>query len=273
MRFDFDLLTSCDPPILSELLGMIGERTQRAVWVAVAMTSGCDLLFQLDHLGPSDSGGSELGVSDNGTSADTFVLLDCTSPVLFDDFGGGDVCGPWGDAYTNNATLEESGGALVATPQSTSGSIAGCSTKTMQPLGAGGVIVEVTDIGRGNSTYTMLELDGPIQYLLKATGDGLLRFQTGTSQDIATTLYSNTRTRWWRLRNGGNALVAEFSSDAATWTVLHHTAADYQHRAQRRSQRLDDRWQRVVRELLCLSLTLRELTRGGRSAGERSRRS
>jgi hypothetical protein len=178
-----------------------------------ALAAGCDYLFNIDHIGPSDGAMQPTDIAGDAPGPS------CGTPILWDRFDGPNICAPWGEMYLDLEARMVEDGQLVITPGRQASSIGGCVALAQHPFGSG-VAVRVTEVVQGESTYTVLGIHGP-NVQIKASGDGMLRFQTFSSVDLGTPIPYQPNMFWWRIRPEGlMAIVGEYSSDGASWTTL-----------------------------------------------------
>ncbi len=188
-------------------------RAPRWSMLLCALAAGCDYLFNIDHIDPVDGATQPVDVA-----ADV-PTPPCASPALVDNFDSGTICAPWGEKYMDLEAQMVQNGQLIITPGKQANSIGGCVALAQHPFGTG-VAVRVTEILRGESTYTVLGIHGP-NVQIKASGDGMLRFQTFSSVELGTPIPYQPDMFWWRIRPEGlMAIVGEYSTDGASWTML-----------------------------------------------------
>ncbi|HSD90375.1 MAG TPA: hypothetical protein VLB44_22760 [Kofleriaceae bacterium] len=184
---------------------------RRAVLVLCAGFSvgGCDVVFRIDHVGDTDANASVNGDAD---------VPPCDT-LYVDEFDGDMACRPWGSPDIMNASLVEAGGTLTVTPAMIAGSRAGCFSDADFPLGADGVIVEVSQVIGGDlGEFTLLGFGPPVDIAISA-GNSELRFQDSFGvQDFGRVIFVQKEMRWWRMRpDGAGKLAAEYSADGHTW--------------------------------------------------------
>lgn len=191
---------------------MIGGATWRFMIVAsVLSASGCDLLFQLDHVERRDAAVSDANDGDAET-------LSCASPIFADTFAGPEYCA-WGSPYMDPGATIEANGQLVVTPGKSGASVAGCISTSNRAFGSG-VTAIVNEIVRGNDAYTVLSARGT-NLQIKGSSDGTLRFQTAQSADIGNVVTYDANKTWWRIRPmGASTIVGEYSNNGIDWHEL-----------------------------------------------------
>ena len=180
--------------------------------VVLLACSGCDMLFQLDHVVRTD------GAIDSGVDAapPCAVFMDIT-------FDAQDVCEPWADpVMLNGAVVTQAPGMLTVRPSTMTNSYGGCQAKGGIPFTTDGIVVEVEKVL--DDGYTVLHLGGSIDVQIMASG-GLLRLSNtpGTLiwNDQPDPAYSPIAMRWWRLRRySPSELIAEYSADGKDWRRL-----------------------------------------------------
>ena len=86
----------------------------------------------------------------------------CTAPVINTALDGAVPCATWGMAYNDlGAGISSGPNGLVIVPQNQVNSVAGCYSLNSQPFGVAGVTMRVTDVLRGTTVYTTLQLAVP----------------------------------------------------------------------------------------------------------------
>jgi hypothetical protein len=168
--------------------------------ILLLLVGGCDMLFQLDHVGPID--------------APVDVMGGCVNATLDDHFAAAVACEPWGTKYENKGALVvNDGNQLTIQPATVMDSSGGCASKGAVAFGAGGVAVEVSDVLSGNQgEYTELHLYEPD---LNAVSIGVTNNILGAG--AVNLLYDPTAMRWWRLRPVGNAIEAAYTADGENY--------------------------------------------------------
>ena len=152
-------------------------RAPRWLMLLCTLAAGCDYLFNIDHIASSDATAAppvDLAGDAPGPS--------CGTPILSDKFDGPTICAPWGEVYMDLEARMVEEGQLVITPGPVVNSVGGCVALAQHAFGTG-VAARVTEVLRGSDAYTVLHVHGP-NVMIKATGDGLLHFQTSSSVDL-----------------------------------------------------------------------------------------
>jgi hypothetical protein len=181
--------------------------------VLLACASGCDMLFQLDSVEPRRDSGN-----DSGSGADAMDASPGCMTVVFDEFDDNILCQPWANSYGNvGGSAVEMNGQLQIRVNSAAGSDGGCLSK--MPLTFSEITVEVPEIVRGSSVFTMLQLHGALEYEIGATGDGVLKFESPTGL-IGTTISYDTPAHHWRLSVVEGLLSGQYSVNGETWMNL-----------------------------------------------------
>jgi hypothetical protein len=189
-------------------------RVPRVCVLVCAFASGCDALWNLDHLDSSDARTLD-GVE---TVADV-ALGRCANPILHDTFDGPEPCMSWASSYADLGATIKATGQLEITPAAQINSIAGCVSNNNYAFGTG-ISAVVTSVVTGPSTYTVLQIHGP-ELQIKMAGSGTLRFQTSASQDIGAPIAYNPAMKWWRIRpTGTSSITGEYSVDGETYLPL-----------------------------------------------------
>jgi hypothetical protein len=141
----------------------------------------------------------------------------CVDPGGGSTFPGGLPCSNWqGTPVFTNAGLSESAGTLSITPNPNTAGAQGLCSKMNVPFGAGGAIVEVSEVLSGAS-ITAIQLGGGATALSMVVQNGLLLAQDGTGTR-GMVQYSPTTTRFWRIRPA-NPIVFEYG-DGTIWKPL-----------------------------------------------------
>ena len=163
------------------------------------------MLFQLDEVKPPDGG-------DAGAICDVFVEY---------VFPGPDPCLPWAHQDSSfNAMIEEHDG-LFITPAGEYGSRAGCYGDAFVPFNGDGVVVEVSDVLRGDKgEYTALALS--LDRSISMSNSQLIYQNNNGTNQFMRLLYSPDAMRYWRLRPDSTRMyvIAEYSDDGIDWTML-----------------------------------------------------
>jgi hypothetical protein len=183
--------------------------------------TGCDYLFQLDHVGP-DGGNA---APQDGTIDDSGKLSEqpefCQTPVIFDAFDMPAAICPWGAKDNAGQSVHDS--VLDMQLDGTQATFSGCTAYNPLPFTAAGVFLVVpkllvvpsgyTKLGVRESTNTSPTLNVAIAF------DGVaIRFFVNDAPvgQAMTTLYT-----WWRLdQETPGVVAADVSNDGIHWTNL-----------------------------------------------------
>ena len=189
----------------------------------VVLTSGCDLLFQLDAVDrlPIDATvadhTTDTPLVDAGSDAIPSFPL-CSDRRIDNTFPSTSPCSGLANAFSQNTTMVQGNGMLLITP--TGQGDGGCSTGAV-PFTAGGVIAKVTSTVMGQSAFTGLNAIGANNPAI-AVNQNRLKFQAADASSLYTSMpYVAADMVWWRLRpSTSGEVIAEYSADAVTWHLL-----------------------------------------------------
>jgi hypothetical protein len=191
------------------------ELMLRAALLVCAL-SGCDIVFRVDHISPTDA------TSRDTAPPDAFAL--CAQSFLDDSFDNGVPCDTWGMVNTAaGGSVTESNGSLVVQPAANMvGSRGGCYPNGLFPFGPEGAIAEVSHaMGGSDAEFTLLS-SGSL-HLAVAVANNQIVFQNdvGTVQFGTAVVYVASSMRFWRIRPmGTGAVVGEYSANGRDWNEL-----------------------------------------------------
>lgn len=144
---------------------------------------------------------------------------DTCRPVVEDTFEPGTLpCQPWAAMY-GSAGVDLVGGELRVTPGANRTSDGGCRNGPSRPIGAAGMLVEVTNVVTGPGSYTVMRTEfGGVEM---GVSEGKLRLYDNPNLTEEIT-YIPDDMRWWRLRldPAEQSLVADYSPDGEAWIEL-----------------------------------------------------
>lgn len=185
--------------------------------VALVVLAGCGRIgFDVDD-GEAGGTGGEVGTSDESTAnGDGGTGGTGLCPHTFCAFDGANPCSCWGTPVTSFATIGESGGSLQITPAPNQMGAQGACVRENVPFGAGGIIVEVSQVVTGTAGFTAVRLgDGPDSFQIAVEANRLV-MKLGSAQGA--TVYNPAQMRFWRLRPLGTTSVkVQTSADGETW--------------------------------------------------------
>jgi hypothetical protein len=184
-------------------------------WLVV-FAAGCNALFgihELSSVPPADGPPPPI----DGTTA-------ACELALSEDFGGPAPCTDWGMVYGTDVggTVTEGSGLLSVTPIDKAAAAAGCVSNGPFGLGPAGMSVGLASVLRGSGAYTGLQYATPGSGFAIGVVDGNLLFSDIKVDAVFASVPFDNAQPFVRLRTGGagTMVVAERSSDGATWTPV-----------------------------------------------------
>src|SRR5882724_1481000 len=182
-----------------------------ALAIAIAGT-GCNPLLGITTIaGPPD-----------GFVADTPDAFVCHGSTPVDPFTSTPPCGTWGSSsVSSGVTMKIANGMLtITTVPAGNGAVGGCSSSGTTPFTRDGVFVHVPQVSSEMNVVAVLSLSsGTAETVGMTETGGTLSFATQTMR-AAQVPYTASAMQWWRIRPDNNGIVADFSPDGLTWTML-----------------------------------------------------
>jgi len=179
------------------------------------LLAGCDGVFGLDTVPARAADASVIDVA-----PDAAVCVDGAADVERFDDPSATPC-PWGFFDHGGFDYSIANGELSLTPMpSFAGAQAGCGSFGAVAFDSFGQFIELAAIGGGYS-YLFFRItwpDGSVSWL-QQNGTGIdYRGPGGTN--LGTVTFDATATRFLRFRPDTDGVVAEYSADARTWTLI-----------------------------------------------------
>lgn len=154
-------------------------------------------------------------------AVDGGVVSGCIDPGNGTTFPNGAPCQGWGTPFSDNASIQNSGGRLIITPvPNEAAANAGCAHVPVL-FGAGGFLADVERVLGGTSSRTRLELSGTGLSIGAENGQVVAR--AGATL-VGARPYDPLATRWWRLRPVAGGVGFDTSADGQTWSQFAWTA-------------------------------------------------
>ena len=197
---------------------MIGGRGFSRAALVLGALAGCDNVFRILHVDPTDaSGPADDGRADGAQRVDAAVAQ-CAAPALDDPFNGTNPCAPWGNKYSTNGRTLQGLGALALQLDPVAGANAGCKS-SQDTYAFGSVTAIVNEIVTGTGTYNAVEIH-PEDIQIEVD-NGLIRFQTAGSVALGVATLYTPDMKWWRIRHfNASTIYGEYSTDGVTWVQL-----------------------------------------------------
>ena len=176
-----------------------------------------------DGAGPDDASSEAPGATDGAIDGPAAALCGASGPRINEKFAAAPAC-PL-SVSGGNATLVLSAGTLQISTN-TNGQNAYCNEQDLAAWSGNGATVEVPAVMTGNNAWTSFQVLGPNVAITHKNDVLVYSDNTGGTQ-YAMAAYNATTMRWWRLRpDAGNTnVIAEYSADRMTWTMLGSHAA------------------------------------------------
>jgi hypothetical protein len=182
---------------------------------ALVLLAGCQEVFSLDHVGPSEAG-IDVPI------APRLDASTCAMPVVFDAFESGTACSSWGYPF---GTAALANGDLVLLPDAMGS--AGCVSQVPFPFGDAGIFIAVDAVGTGPGQYNSLVLfwdTGLTQPTSIQVQDGGIAMVDRARTMLGSGAYDPVAMRWIRLRPSFDRteVIGETSPDGIAWKELGH---------------------------------------------------
>jgi hypothetical protein len=194
-------------------------------WALILVALGGCGRFGFDPTGGSMGddaarGDGAIGGGDGGTDAmtDAPITTGCIAPGTGCAFPGGLPCSCFGTAGFVNASLSESGGNLRITPNANTVGAQGSCLRNDTPFGAGGAILEVSQVVAGAEGLTAMQVGGGSNVFEISVRNGTLIAEDGAGV-VSMVQYNPTLMRWWRMRPLNSGVVYEHSPNGVTWAA------------------------------------------------------
>jgi hypothetical protein len=141
-----------------------------------------------------------------------------SAPRLDETFDAPPVC-PLGTSGGNAMMALVQGTLQIST--ATNGQNSFCNEPNPASWSGNGVTVEVPSVMTGNNAWTSFQVLG-VNMAITEKNNFLLFTDNGGGQMYSMVAFDATTMRWWRLRpDAGNTnVIAEYSPDRITWTML-----------------------------------------------------
>ena len=159
----------------------------------------------------------------NNDAANTDAAIDgppplcgTSTPRISETFAAAPACalGVSGGA----ATLVLAQGTLQISTN-TNGENAYCTEQNLGSWSGNGATIEIPAVMTGNNAWTSFQVLGPNFAITEKNNVLVFSDNTGGTQ-YAMAAYNATNMHWWRLRPEAGNVIAEYSPDRLTWTML-----------------------------------------------------
>jgi hypothetical protein len=194
----------------------------KSVVVLLGLTTGCDLVFRLDQIGPRSDVEPD-AEPDAGRISD--VPTSCELRQVLDDFEVGSPCS-YGVWTIENATMNQRGGALELEFAGGSQAVAVCTAYQEYDLTANGVFLLVEEPLEVANAYTVLTVRAASGHAgatarMQFHAGALMVTLDGDEREVARPVFP----MWWRISQPTRGTIAaHVSTDGSAWHLLRERA-------------------------------------------------
>lgn len=198
----------------------------RVAAVICSVLGGCSFSTNVQETtdgASNDANGDAPGTSDGAIDSPAATLCGASAPRIVETFDAAPAC-PL-NVSGGSATLVLASGTLQISTDS-NGENAYCNEQELAAWSGNGATVEIPAVMTGNNAWTSFQVLGPNVAITQKNNVLVYSDNTGGTQ-YAMVAYNAANMRWWRLRpDAGNTnVIAEYSADRMTWTMLGSHAA------------------------------------------------
>ena len=177
--------------------------------------SGCDYLFQIDHVSLANDAPNER----DAAHPDSPMMGICAAPAVDDSFTDSTPC-TWGTKFGGSYVTSGGGHLTIAPPYD---AYSGGCDAPIGPFADGGIAAEITKVITSSSyAYTGIQAFGTFDVSVQVN-DGQLKFEDPSASVVwGGAFYDPVAMRWVRIRpdRAANLIIGEYSADGSKWTKV-----------------------------------------------------